>query len=335
MRKLIVIVSTLLTMAATSFAGVVVSLKSPQPGSTAASPVLFTASASSSYPITGWHIYIDSVNVFGANNTASISSYVAAAAGTHQVVIRAWDSTGAYGSVSEQITVGNAAGPISPLPTPPPTATVFSKLEDASGWGSCDAGNCAGGSGAGAYWMAQFQTTPSLDGSSTEFFNSGVSANALWWKKLGAADWATNLLWDFYFQVDNASLTATQALEFDSFQFVGGYNYMIGSQCNYAAAVWDVWNENAGHWVHTAIACPKFSPGVWHHIQWYVQRVPNTTNYQYVTLVVDGQAHAVNTTYPAKYNGWADNIGVQYQLDVNATGGGYHEWVDKSTLTIW
>ncbi len=204
-----------------------------------------------------------------------------------------------------------------------------------SGWGSCGSSACAGGSGTGSYWMAQNQSSPSLDGSTLELYSSGARANALWWKKVGANSGASNFLWDFQFQLDQASLTGAQALEFDVFQFVGGYNYMIGSQCDYAAGVWDVWDEANGHWVHTAIACPKFSPGVWHHIQWYVQRVPNTYTYHYVTLVVDGQAYSVNATYSAKQNGWSDNTGAQYQLDVNGSGAGYHEWVDKSTLTIW
>lgn len=165
--------------------------------------------------------------------------------------------------------------------------------------------------------------------------NSGVWANALWWEHLGANNNVSNFLWDFYFQLDSAASTAAQALEFDAFQFVNGYNYMIGSQCNYGAGVWDTWDEANGNWNHTTIACPKFSAGVWHHIQWYVQRVPNTYNYCYVTLVVDGQSYSLNQTYSAKNNGWADNLGVQYQLDVNATGTAYQEWVDKVTLTVW
>jgi hypothetical protein len=54
-----------------------------------------------------------------------------------------------------------------------------------------------------------------------------------------------------------------------------------------------------------------------------------------VTLVVDGTPYTVNQTYSAKNLSWADDVGVQYQLDVNASGNGYHEWVDESSLTIW
>jgi hypothetical protein len=183
--------------------------------------------------------------------------------------------------------------------------------------------------------MSQNQATPSLGGSSMELFNSGVWANSLWWQKVGANNSATHFLWDFYAQVDDTSATTAQALEFDSFQFVDGYNYMMGSQCNLAAGKWDVWDELNGAWLHTSVPCKTFAPNVWHHIQWYVQRAADTPKYTFVTLVVDGTAYTLNQTYSAKYLGWSDNVGVQYQLDVNATGTGYHEWVDQSTLTIW
>ncbi len=221
------------------------------------------------------------------------------------------------------------------LPIPPPGALVFSQINQMSGWQACHDPGCAGGSGLGTYWMAQFQSQPSLSGASTEIFNSGVWADALWWKKLGGHDGVSNLLWDFYVQVDSNTASAAQALEYDAFQFVAGYNYMIGSQCNIAAGLWDIWDEYNGHWIHTAIACHGFTANTWHHIQWYVQTNHSNRTYHYVTLVVDGVPHTVNQTYSAKYLNWGSNLGVQYQLDVNASGQGYHEWFDNSKLTIW
>ena len=222
------------------------------------------------------------------------------------------------------------------LPVPPPYATVFNQIEQMPGWQSCDAPSCAGGSGNGTYWMAQNQQNPSLSGASTEVYNSGIWNNALWWMKLGSGhDAATNLLWDFWVQLDSNAAGGAQALEYDSFQFLNGYNYMIGSQCNIAARVWDTWDELHGHWIHTTIPCSGFPAGTWHHIQWYVKTNHTTQQYTYVTLVVDGQAHTVNQTYSAKNLGWSSNVGVQYQLDVNSSGQGYTEWFDMVKLTIW
>jgi hypothetical protein len=174
-----------------------------------------------------------------------------------------------------------------------------------------------------------------MDGNSMELYNSGAWANALWWKKMGAHSSASNLLWDFYVQVDEDSVAAGQALEFDSFQFMGGYNYMIGSQCDLAEGKWDIWDELNGRWLPTSIECKTFAPNVWHHIQWYATTDANAHTYTFVTLVVDGTPYTLNQTYSAKDLSWNDDIGVQYQLDVNATGNGYHEWVDESSLTIW
>lgn len=221
------------------------------------------------------------------------------------------------------------------LPTPPSNAQTFTALEQTRGWQSCNSTACAGGSGKGTYWMNQDQSAPSLDGNSMELYNSGARANSLWWQQLGASNSAINFLWDFYAQVDESASTSAQALEFDSFQFVGGNAYMFGSQCDLAVGKWDVWDESDGDWIHTRIPCTQFEPNVWHHIQWYVQRIADTEKYTFVTLVVDGTTYSVNQTYSARYTGWADNVGIQYQLDVNAKGTGYHEWVDESTLTIW
>ncbi|MGA2373625.1 MAG: hypothetical protein ACLPPV_03850 [Candidatus Korobacteraceae bacterium] len=214
---------------------------------------------------------------------------------------------------------------------------MFSNIDDMTGWHGCNASSCSGGSGDGSYWMAQNQSNPSRDGASGEFYNSGVWENSLWSRKLGANDGVHNFLWDFYYiEVDDDSETAAQALEFDAFQFIGGYNYMMGSECNYdGGAVWDTWNESTGHWIHTTISCPKFSANTWHHIQWYITTDSGNHTYTYHTLVVDGDSHPVNVTGNAKNLNWSDNLGVQFQLDDTAGGGGYHEWTDEVKLTIW
>jgi hypothetical protein len=221
------------------------------------------------------------------------------------------------------------------LPSPPPQATSFHNLQTSSDWASCNTSDCSGGSGVGTYWMAQKQSTPSLSGSSMEFNNSGAWGDALWWNKLGPQPDATKFLWDFDFQLDDASLTAAQALEFDTFQFLDGYNYMMGTECNYASGRWDLWDEAGGHWRQTSVTCPQFQPDVWHHITLFAQRAPGATTYMFVTLSIDGTNYALNQSYSAKDVGWDGQIGVQYQLDVNASGQDYQEWVDNVTLTTW
>src|SRR5712672_2451332 len=79
--------------------------------------------------------------------------------------------------------------------TPPSTATIFSNIDDqpnldngsgSVGWGWCT--TCAGGAtSATNFWMLQNQTTPSLDGTSTEFYTDGPAySNVLFWCNVGA-----------------------------------------------------------------------------------------------------------------------------------------------------
>jgi hypothetical protein len=338
MKFLLVLAAACLGLSITA-AAVNVTVSQPGNNQQVGSPFTLIASATTPNHVTGWHVYLDGANVYTGGAVNSINASITASTGTHQLVTRAWDSSGAYGTVTEQITVtsggGGGGGGGGGLPTPPGNAIWFNNIQNMGNWSWCHDPGCAGGSGQGSYWMAQHQNPPSRSGSSGQFFNSGVWANALWWQKVGAHNTAHNLLWDFWIWVDSNSQHGGQALEFDAFQFVGGYNYMIGSQCDYGSSTWDTWNETSGHWEHTSITCPKFSAGTWHHIQWYLTTDTNAHTYTYHTLVVDGQSHAVNITHSAKNLHWADNLGVQWQLDVNATGEGYHEWIDNASLAIW
>ncbi len=335
MKSLLVLAAACLGLSMTA-AAVNVTVSQPGNNQQVGSPFTLIASATTQYQITGWHVYLDGANVYTGGAVNSINASITAAAGTHQLVTRAWDTSGAYGTVTEQITVtSGGGGGGGGLPTPPGNAIWFNNIQDRGNWSWCHDPGCAGGSGQGSYWMAQHQNPPSRSGSSGQFYNSGVWANALWWQKVGAHNTAHNLLWDFWIWVDSNSLSSGQALEFDAFQFVGGYNYMIGSQCNYGSGTWDTWNETSGHWEHTNITCSKFSAGAWHHIQWYLTTDTNAHTYTYHTLVVDGQSHGLNITHTAKNLHWGDNLGVQWQLDVNARGQGYHEWIDNASLAIW
>jgi len=66
----------------------------PASGSTVNSPVRFTAAAKSTLPITAMRIYIDNVSAYFVS-AASLDVSLAVNAGTHSVVIQAWDSSGA------------------------------------------------------------------------------------------------------------------------------------------------------------------------------------------------------------------------------------------------
>jgi hypothetical protein len=213
---------------------------------------------------------------------------------------------------------------------------IYSSIDDNNtGWGSCT--DCAGGTNdADVYWMAQFQTTPSRDGNSTQLYVSASRpySNVLFWEKLAAQNWATQFTWDFWVYLDNASQGA-QALEYDLFQFVNGVEFMFGSQCVYANGYWDIWNQAAGAWVQTQLPCQKFTANVWHHVVWQMHRTSDQQMH-YDSLTLDGIQNTLNLAEPSGPlpTGWTDNLGVQWQIDTASAPLTVTEWVDNVKLTI-
>ena len=104
-----------------------VTVTSPVNNSSVGSPVLVQASASPSpgHTISGWVIYVDSVNAYSAGAVTSIDTNVNMAAGKHTVIIRAWDTSGAYGDQTLNITV-TANKPTVTVSTPTNNSTVLS-----------------------------------------------------------------------------------------------------------------------------------------------------------------------------------------------------------------
>lgn len=113
------LVAYLISLPMLAAAWVNVTVSTPANNATVASPVLFVASATSNHRITGWHIYVDGVSVYSAGATTNIQTSITMAPGTHQVVVRAWGSNGAFGSVTltetvKSPTTGSAQGTVTP-----------------------------------------------------------------------------------------------------------------------------------------------------------------------------------------------------------------------------
>jgi hypothetical protein len=57
------------------------------------------------------------------------------------------------------------------------------------------------------------------------------------------------------------------------------------------------------------------------------------------SVIVDGIEYPLNITCGVTDVGFGDNLGFQFQLDNNSTGGtvsdAVYEWIDKVTLTVW
>lgn len=269
-------------------------------------------------------------------------------------------------SGSATVTVVSAADPTksaSAAVTITTARTVYSNIDDVTtldtgsfGWGWCGTISCAGGGSTATQSMSWGQQ-PSLDGGSTQFMVSGSAfADALWWNKLGANNAVANFQFDFWLNVSTAATSYSQALEFDMFQYISPVRYMFGTECNYSngynTGTWDVWNAGVGSWQHTTFACPGFVAGDWYHITWSFDRTSDQDeHYNSVTVAhydssgttqLSSSTTTVNIALPSGPlpSGWNNNLGVQFQLDVNSVPGStgtasYTTHVDKVTLTAW
>ena len=83
-----------------------VTVKSPIGGTTVGAPIHLQASATppSGRTIHAWRVYLDGVFVHQGGAVESMQAYISAAPGTHKLVVRAWDSSGAYGDRTITIT---------------------------------------------------------------------------------------------------------------------------------------------------------------------------------------------------------------------------------------
>jgi phosphatidylinositol-3-phosphatase len=79
---------------------------SPTDGASVSSPVKMQASAvpTAGHTISGWYVYIDNAPVYHAGAVKAIDPSLNMSTGTHAVIVRAWDTSGAYGDQTLSLT---------------------------------------------------------------------------------------------------------------------------------------------------------------------------------------------------------------------------------------
>lgn len=313
------------TITVTTASGV--SVSSPTDNATVASPFQVVASASASRPIVAMTAYLDST-IVATTNAASMNASVSAGAGSHQLVVQAWDNVGTVYKQSLTVTVNSTAPP-----PPPSNAIVKSSIQSMSGWQSCTV--CAGIGGNGpsvSSSITQFQASPSLSGSSAKFtIGGGVKyADALWWEQLGANDAITNFQYDLDFYITNPAVA--QALEFDVNQGIGNLKFIFGTQCAIKSGVWDVWDSANVTWRSTGVPCTAPAAFKWHHLTWYLHHT--ATQAVFIALTLDGVTHYVNRAYNAKAES-SQEINVAFQMDADSSATSYSVWLDNVKLSYW
>lgn len=122
-RSVLLLSIVLGALCANSYAAKVTVTVSSPTATTVTSPVRVAAKATSVRPITGWRVYVDGATAYSAGANGSISTDVQLSGGTHSMIVRAWDSSGSYGSTTFSVSVPSAT-PISLTTAALPGGTV-------------------------------------------------------------------------------------------------------------------------------------------------------------------------------------------------------------------
>jgi hypothetical protein len=323
-----------------------VSVSAPGNNSTVASPVTFEATASSSSCAAGiksMGIYTTPGQLAYSVNASSLNTSLALSPGTYQTVVEEWDKCGGASTTPVTIIVSGSGG----------GQKAFSNLQRSGGWGQygqraptfvdCSPSPCDNIS----FSMNQGITSPALSGDSSEFglgqgapygdalFNNHLigdfSSQGLPDKNKTLIPTLHNFVYDVYFY--GANLNASQALEFDINQFTNGLSFTWGHECRVAGGnEWDIWNNQAGHWVATGVPCyPKSND--WNHLVIEVQRTSNN-QLLYQSITLNGQQYNLNATYAPTSTSWY-GVTVNYQMDGNNSQTPYSVYLDNLTFRYW
>jgi hypothetical protein len=307
-----------------------VNVSSPAAGSSVSSPFAVHASSSQSGTIVAMQVYVDGNKLYEGSGTTVNTTIGNVATGSHQLTVQSWNSAGQYlKSSSINFSVASSS-----TTTPPTSSTVYSNIDQMSGWQNC--GACAGIGGNGPvipFSMTQNQSSPSMDGNSALFWlGTGTAySQALWWKQLGANASVSHFIYDSYFYYTDAN--APQALEFDLNQSLGGYKYIFGTQCAVRGShTWEIWDNVNIKWSSTGVACAAPPTYQWNHLTWEFERVNGQLHF--VALTLNGNKSYINRYFAPRASS-ASELNVAFQMDGNYAGTSYKVWLDKVTLTAW
>jgi hypothetical protein len=317
------ILSILLIASATvAFAGV--SISTPGNNSSVTSPAQIVADASSTNPIVAIVVYVDGTGVFNLRNQTHLNTYLWLTTGQHGVTVAAWDSAGKVMSSTVKVYATSLR--------------AMTKIEEQPGWQWCtqklNGSVCAAGAGEAVSWMSRFQTTPSLDGSSSEFYIGGATgySNALWWKSLGGGSKLTHFRYDVYVYVTEPNLP--QSLEFDLNQSFGGHRWVFGTQCDFKdTGRWELWDSVSNRWRPTWLPCKPFAANRWTHIVWSFERIG--TKVHYISLQLNGSTIPLNIYWGYQSSYPNSDINIAFQMDGDYRQDPYHVWLDKLTVAAW
>ena len=340
-----------LVLSTAAFAQVTLTVNEPLTGKSYTSPVTVSATSSSPNGPSGWDVYLDSNLVVRNNDTSGrLDTTFPSATGSHTVVIKAWDNSGANTSATETITVNSSS-----LPTPPGNAIEYPNLQNTTGnpgtWTICD-GACSGSNTTGTDGFNFSVVSPSLSGAAMELWSKATASgewNSLGYRHLGCPTGGctsvSNFLEDMWFYIPSSS-TALQATEYDPGVYDGSYKSFASMQCDSVSGDWRFWNSAANSWTILSSTggtlpvhkCTLLSQtNTWHHYQLYVTMNFTAHTITYETFVLDGVTvySDIANTYNALAETGTPTVNIEQQLDNHTSGVTDSEYLDNYYLWVW
>jgi major membrane immunogen (membrane-anchored lipoprotein) len=315
-----------------------VSVTAPKGGSSAGSPVHYSATATTSCSkgVASMGIYTAPGQKAYVVSGAKLDTDLTLSPGTYNTTVEEWDNCGGAATTPVTITVTGGSS--------------FTNVQSTGGWegyGELPPKYDICTKCSGVNWsMSQKQASPSMSGSSTKFFIGGSTpyADVLWNNHL-IGDGSTqgmldgdhkimptvhNLTYDAYFYGTDLSLA--ENIEFDLADFFDDMGFMFGTECRIQGdKQWAIWDNVDAKWVSTGIDCTATS-NTWNHVTLEFER---TTSNQltYKTITLNGKTHTLNWTYnPFSAPGWYGLV-VNFQLDGNYKLNDYSIYVDNMTIS--
>ncbi len=326
-----------------------VAVTAPQTNTTVGSSVQYTASSTTPCDkgIASMGVYTAPGKLAYVGAGSSLNTTISLSPGTYNTTVQEWDNCGGSATAPVTVTVGgNGSGS---------STGTFSNLQTESGWNGyaleppsyniCN--SCSPSGPDTTYSMTEHQSSPSLSGNSAKLALGGdtVYSDMLWNNHL-IGNFSTqgmpdnnqtiipnlyNFTYDVYFYVED--LSASQALEFDINEFVGGLSYIWGHECRIVGGnEWDVWDDQTGSWHPTGVGCYPMQ-NAWNHLTLQVQRTSdNQLLFQSITL--NGVTNTINYYGSPTKTSWY-GVTINYQQDGDWAQTPYSVWLDNLNFSYW
>lgn len=171
------------------------------------------------------------------------------------------------------------------------------------------------------------QTLPGYVCATRSIAPHGPYADKYWYLELGADAAKDTYEYEASFLFPGAvDSAASQAIELDVQQSIGGVTYNVGLQWDFAENSLRIWDRSSHTWNPTGAPCRRLAPLVWKRAVLEAHREGQFVHYDAVTI--DGTRTPLTFVFPAVTLGLGDQLNIGFQIDGNKIGTSYQVALD-------